>query len=173
MQTVNCLTEADEVLGTAWVGWFGDPASPLPVNNVYYIHVWWGITGNTCIGGARVAPKLFLPEGTTLAISTSNPVRCILHKFVTKEVIPEVPACPQAPASGVRGGLGFYPVGQPYATWPSAQGTGWEIQIPVLSTGNLDGGLTGGVWMIDGLESPWGFPRVGVKVEGPTGPTIS
>jgi hypothetical protein len=183
-QTTNCLTGAAENLITSRVGWLGDPAAPPPVNSVYYVRIWWGVTGNPCIGGARVAPELFLPEGTTLAISASNPVKCYARKLQT--TTPELSACPQSASAGQRGGLGFYPVGQQTVTWPSAQGRGWEIQVPVLSSRTLNGTvtspnpetacpscLTGGVWAIDGVQSPWTFPRVGVRITGPTVPTIT
>jgi hypothetical protein len=186
VNTINCITLSGEVLGTAYVGWYGDAATPPPVNTVYYVRMWWGVSGNPCTGGARVAPELFLPDGTTLAISATNPVKCFARNFSTGVTTPEIAACPQAPTTGVRGGLGFYPVNQPNVTWPSPRGNGWEIQVPVLSTARLTGQITSpnptvpcpscvtaGVWFIDGVNSPWAFPRQGVLVNGPTTPTIS
>src|SRR5215218_735885 len=186
VNTINCITLSGEVLGTAYVGWYGDAATPPPVNTVYYVRMWWGVSGNPCTGGARVAPELFLPDGTTLAISATNPVKCFARNFSTGVTTPEIAACPQAPTTGVRGGLGFYPVYQPNVTWPSPRGNGWEIQVPVLSTARLTGQITSpnptvpcpscvtaGVWFIDGVNSPWAFPRQGVLVNGPTTPTIS
>jgi hypothetical protein len=78
VNTINCITLSGEVLGTAYVGWYGDAATPPPVNTVYYVRMWWGVSGNPCTGGARVAPELFLPDGTTLAISATNPE--LLHR---------------------------------------------------------------------------------------------
>ena len=39
--TTNCITQSGEPLGSARVGWLGDPASPPPVNTVYYVRFWW------------------------------------------------------------------------------------------------------------------------------------
>ena len=102
--TTNCITQNGEPLGSARVGWLGDPASPPPVNTVYYVRVWWGLTGKPCIGGARVAPELFLPDGRTLAISAATPVKCLARNFTTGVSTPELTACRQTPSAGVRGG---------------------------------------------------------------------
>ena len=183
--TVNCQSVANQTLGSADVGYHGDPASPPAVNTVYYVRVRWQVTGNPC-AGARVAPELYLPAGTTLAISAVNPVRCYGRRSSTAPVIQETQACPQAPATGVQGGLGFYAVGQQSPSWPTPLGASWEIQVPVLSTSPLSGAVTttnpfvacascvtAGVWFLDGLNNPWAYPRVGVKVSGAATPAIT
>jgi len=187
VNTTNCITGAPEALSTSAVGWFGDPMVPPGLNTVYYTRIRWFVTGKPCIGGARVAPEIFLPDGSTLAISTTHPVKCFARNLQTGASTQETQGCPQAAAAGVRGGLGFYPVGQGLATWPTATGFGWEIHVPILSTAPLNGivnstdptvacrdCLTAAVWSIDGITSPFSFPRVGVRTASVTNlPTIT
>ncbi len=188
VSTTNCITGTTEPLSTSSVGWFGDPSAPPQLNTVFYARVRWFVTGKPCIGGARVAPELFLPAGSTLAISAANPVKCFTVNLQTGVRTQDTADCPQAPAVGVRGGLGFYPVGQSGGgAWPTAQGFGWEIHVPMLATAPLSGVvsstnpavacadcLTAAVWSIDGVSSPSSFPRVGVRTAGSTTlPTIT
>ena len=187
--TINCYIPGGEKLGDAQVGWL-DPAGGLHTNSVYYVHVWWTVTGNPCSAGARVAPELFLPAGTTLAISAANPVKCWYGNIGAIGVpwtwIQIVMGCPQAPLLGVRSGLGFYVPG-PSPTWPTGTGHSVELQIPVVSTQNLAGilnstgsppslchdCLTGAVWFMDGQFSPWAYPQAAVLATGPATPLIS
>src|SRR5579872_55180 len=185
--TTNCVTGQTETLSLASIAWYGDPNSPPQVNTVYYARISWGVTGDPCSGGAQVAPELFLPDGTSLAISAANPVKCFAVNLTTLATSQETSQCPQAPSTGVQGGLGFYPVGGSNVTWPSAQGYGWQILVPLLSTMPLSGTvtstdptkpcpscLTAAVWSIDGVQDPWAFPRVGVRISGPAGtPSIT
>ena len=183
--TANCITGQNEQLGRASVAWYGNLNSPPPVNTVYYARISWSVTGDPCQGGAEVAPELFLPDGTTLAISAANPIYCTA--VLPQTTAPEYAQCPKMAATGVRGGLGFYPVGGSNVAWPTPQGTGWQMLVPLLSTTPLSGTvtttdptmpcsscLTAAVWFIDGVASPWAFPRVGVKINGPSGaPSIT
>lgn len=139
--------------------------------------------GNPCSAGARVAPELFLPAGTTPAIDATHPVKCWYGNIGAVGVpwtwIQIVMGCPQAPVLGVRGGLGFYVPGQS-PSWPTATGKAVELQIPVKSTETLGGilnstgdppslchdCLTGAVWFMDGQYSPWAYPQAGVLVGG-------
>ncbi len=193
--TTNCITQQSEQLSVSSIAWFGDPNSPPPVNTVYYVRIRWKVTGDPCTGGAQVAPELHLPEGTTLAISGANKVTCYAVNQTTGATSPETPQCPQAASTGVLGGFGFYPTcanppcapGAVSPAWPTAQGFGWEIHVPLLSTMPLSGivtspdptvacssCLTAAVWSIDGLNSPWAYPRVGVIIGGPAGmPSIT
>ncbi|HTB14006.1 MAG TPA: hypothetical protein VK752_20675 [Bryobacteraceae bacterium] len=187
VDTINCITQQAETLSLSSVAWFGDPNSPPQVNTVYYARVSWGVTGKPCAGGAQVAPELFLPDGTSLAISAAFPVKCLAVNLSTFATSPETAQCPQAPSTGLLGGLGFYPTGGTNAAWPTAQGFGWQIQVPLISTVPLSGTvtssdptvacfscLTAAVWSIDGVESPWAYPRVGVRISGSSGmPTIT
>jgi uncharacterized protein (DUF2141 family) len=175
-----------EILGQASIAWYGDPNNQPQVNTVYYVRISWGVTGNPYpAGGANVAPELFLPAGSTLAISAANPVTCFAVHFNTTPATftQAIPECPQVPTTGLKGGLAFRPVplmppppgGNP-VLWPSAQGTGWEIHVPILSTMPLSGiitnspctsCLTAAVQFNDGYFNPWAFPTVGVTVHGP------
>jgi hypothetical protein len=182
--TINCVTGQTETLSSSSIAWFGDPNNPPMVNTVYYARVSWGVMGDPCGGGAQVAPELFLPDGTTLAISPANPVRCLAVNLSNGATSPEISQCPQAPSTGVQGGSGFYPTNGNNAAWPTPQGFGWQILIPLLSTTPLSGivsgsgpcssCLTAAVWSIDGVQDPWANPRVGVKISGPSGaPSIT
>ncbi len=185
VSTISCITRNPEMLGSASVAWRGDPLAPPQINTVYYSRVRWGVTGKPCIGGANVAPELFLPDGTTLAISTANPVRCTAVNLTTGARTSETTQCPIASKPGQHGGSGFFPTQQ--ATWPTPQGTGWEIEVPLISTMPLAGVvtstnptvpcpdcLTASVLFDDGVFVPESFPRVGVRIAGPmTPPTIT
>lgn len=186
VQTTSCFLQQTETLASVFVGWFGDVASPPPLNSVYYTRVVWGVVGRPCGGGAHVAPEIFLPSGTTLAISATNKVRCFAVDISTGASQEETAACPQVPSVGVDGGLAFYAVGQTNPTWPTGTGKMWEIHVPVLSTARLDGlvpssgscpaCLSASVWLIDGVFSPKATPRVGVVAGGagaPATPTIT
>jgi hypothetical protein len=187
--TSDCITGDTNVLGDAWVGWYGDPGTSPKVGDVYYVRVYWGIVGDPCAGGAYVHDELFLPAGTQLAISQNNPVTCYFstpsdnftyaHQFTHDGNN----YCPQQATAGMYGGLAFDPAGNGTqdAAWPSADGTGYMILVPVKSSTPLNGIMTGepcqscleaGVWMIDGVDSPWVNPKVGVLVEsnGSTAP---
>lgn len=176
--TYNCVTQAEEPLGSAWTGWQGDIGGGHPqVGEVYYVEAGWAITGDPCTGGAGVHDELVLPANTRLAISTNNPVRCFyespsqgsLHEFGGGD-------CPQTPQTGMEGGYAFDPPGN-RGPWPSASGTITEIHVPVKTTSPLNGiespdgtpcytCVYAGVWFIDGDRSPWAWPREGVFVQG-------
>jgi len=181
--TYNCVTRAEEPLGSAWTGWYGDIAGGKPqVGDVYYVEAGWAITGNPCTGGAGVHDELVFPANTHLAISANNPVRCWyespsqgqLHEF-------GAPDCPQNPQTGMEGGYAFDPPGN-QGPWPSASGSITEIWVPVKTTAPLNGiespdgqpcytCVYAGIWFIDGWNSPWAWPREGVYVQGGTAPT--
>ncbi|MDX6512595.1 MAG: large repetitive protein [Gaiellaceae bacterium] len=187
--TINCFIAGGEKLGDAHVGWLA-PTGGLNTNSVYYVHVWWTVIGNPCSASARVAPEIFLPAGTTLAISSANPVKCWYGNIGAIGApwtwLQLFGGCPQAPVLGVRNGLGFYVPGQS-PTWPTATGKAVELQIPVVSTQKLNGllnstgyppslcndCLTGAVWFMDGEFSPWAFPQTAVLVNGPATPLIT
>ncbi|HVM12061.1 MAG TPA: hypothetical protein VM638_06265, partial [Actinomycetota bacterium] len=83
--------------------------------------------------------------------------------------------CPQSPQTGMYGGHAFDPPGN-QGPWPTATGAMFEIWIPVKSSRQLNGSvpssgpcdtcLYAGVWMIDGVNSPWVWPRIPVYVGG-------
>lgn len=170
--TTNCPNQTPEPLGSAYVGWFGEPGvSPL-TGQVYYVEVGWGVTGNPCTGGARVDPEISLPAGTQLAISGANKVRCFYDAPGGGLNFQEfgAPDCPQQAHQGLQGTYSFVPPSG--SAWPTATGAQQVIWVPVKSSQPLNGlignpcntCLSGAVWMIDGVNSPWVFPRVGVYV---------
>ncbi len=177
--TNRCFDSALEVLGGAWMGWFGEVNASPVVNQVYYTRIYWGVAGNPCAGGAYVAPEFGLPAGTSLAISAQNPVRCFgarpgrnFEEFARNE-------CPQAAGNGRYGGLSFYPPPSTgVSAWPTATGAFFQIWVPVRSTVPLSGLIVGGAgqacpsclygaaWFIDGNFSPTSAPVQGVWVGG-------
>ena len=174
--TQNCVFQYPEELGRAWAGWFGDLGVSPSTNQVYYVKVGFGISGNPCGGGAYVHAEIVPPANTELAISQTNPVRCFYdglntdyHEFNAAQ------GCPQQPGRGMYGGYSFDPKNQ-YSSWATATGTLYELYIPVKTTRPLNGivpssgpcntCLYAGVWMIDGWNSPWVWPRIAVYVAG-------
>jgi hypothetical protein len=175
--TLNCLNGTPEPLGRAYVGWYGNPGTDPKVGDFYYVKTGWGVTGSPCTGGAYVHTEIFLPPYTQLAITAQTPVQC-WHKSPG----PNQPLvrlrqqdCPQAPQQGSQGGLAFDPppsTGE--AAWPTATGALDEIWIPVRSTRPLNGTdgnpcqtcIQAATWMIDGIDSPWVYPKKPVLVVG-------
>ncbi len=179
--TMNCLFGYPEQLGMSWTGWYGEIGkSPTTSQPVYYTKIGWGVSGNTCGGGAYVHIEEFLPPGSQLAISKDNPVMCWYDGLNDNQLKRFTNDCPQQPQTGQQGGLAFDPAA---GAWPTATTTMLEIWIPIRSTQPLNGiignpcnsCLQAGVWMIDGVSSPWAYPRIGVMVVGnaPTNPTVS
>lgn len=174
--TQNCVTQNYEQLGMAWTGYYGEIGVSPQKNDVYYVEAGWGVSGNPCTGGAYVHDELVLPAHTQLAISGNNPVQCWykspsqtdLHRFTQD--------CPQSPHTGTYGGYAFDPPGN-QAAWPSATGSIFEIWVPVKTSAPLSGlypspgqpcetCVYAGIWMIDGWNSPWVWPRQGIQVLG-------
>lgn len=184
--TANCLYGYGESLGRSWVGWYGNLGTTPTTGQVYYTKIGWGVAGNPCGGGAYVHVEEFLPAGTQLAISGQNPVMCWYEGLdADDQMAREINICPQTPQAGVQGGYSFDP-SDGSGAWPTATGAIWEIWIPVKSTQPLDGMsrtpcntcLQAGVWMIDGVNSPWSYPKSPVYVKGSggggtTAPSIS
>ncbi len=174
--TQNCVTQGFEELGRAWTGYFGDIGVSPQKNNVYYVKAGWGVSGNPCGGGAGVHAELVLPAYTQPAISNQNRVRCF-YKSPNRSNLEEFNQdCPQNPGQGFYGGYSFDPPGN-QGPWPTARGAIFEILVPVKTTQPLNGiesadgspcytCLYAGIWMIDGNNSPWVWPRQGVQVLG-------
>jgi hypothetical protein len=175
--TINCLHGYGESLGRSWVGWYGEVGATPTAGQVYYTKIGWGVAGNPCGGGAYVHIEEFLPTGTQLAISGQNPVMCWYEGLdADDDMARETKICPQAPQAGVQGGYSFDP-SDGSGGWPTATGAIWEIWIPVKSSQPLDGLLRNpcntcvqaGVWMIDGVNGPWSYPKNPVYVKGSSG----
>jgi hypothetical protein len=152
-----------ETGAAAWVGYNANPTDGLPVPNyVYYVHVIIYGMGNSC-SGIKSLVEIGLPANTSLAISTGNPVYCFFNGVSSPG------DCPQTLPASVYN-PGFYTVPSPddNQLWPLPQGYNWEFQIPVTSTTTLTNStFQGAIWMLDGNESPWLYPKVGVYVFTP------
>lgn len=174
--TINCATGMPEPLGNAWTGWYGDLGVSPQTNQVYYVLVGWGISGNPCTGGAGVHAEIVLPAYTQLAISNQDRVRCWYESPSQTQLHEFNQDCPQNPQNGLYGGYAFDPPGN-QGPWPSAVGSIFEIWVPVKTSQPLNGlepadpqpcytCVYAGVWMIDGWNSPWVWPKEGVYVVG-------
>lgn len=178
-QTIDCAFGTPAMLGRSWVGWYGDLGNTPTTNQpVYYTKIGWGVSGGC--GGSYVAIEEFLPPGTQLAISQENPVVCWYDGLRDSELKRFTGNCPQQAKTGQQGGLAFN--NPAVGAWETAIGTMLEIWIPVKSTqplNGLDGNpckscLQAALWFIDGVSSPWGYPKIPVYVKGnaPTNPTV-
>jgi hypothetical protein len=179
--TQNCITQMYEPLGSAWAGYFGEIGVSPQKNQVYYVQAGWGISGFPCGGGAGVHVEMVLPAYTQPAISNQNKVRCFYESPSQNELHEFGQDCPQNPGRGIYGGYEFDPPGN-QGPWPSATGSITEIWVPVKTTQPLNGlesadgqpcytCLYAGIWMIDGVNSPWVWPRQGVQVVGSGAPS--
>ena len=181
-QTIDCAFGTPAMLGRSWVGWYGniqsDPTTPT-AGQVYYTKIGWGVSGGC--GGSYVAIEEFLPPGSQLAITQETPVVCWYDGLRDTELKRFTGGCPQQPKTGQQGGLAFnHPT---VGAWETAIGTMLEIWIPIKSTqplNGLDGNpckscLQAAVWFIDGVSSPWRYPKIPVFVRGdaPANPTVS
>jgi hypothetical protein len=179
--TQNCLTQGYEPLGSAWTGYFGEIGVSPQKSNVYYVKAGWGVSGFPCGGGAGVHVEMTLPAYTQPAISNQNKVRCWYQSPSQTQFHEEPQDCPQNPGQGIYGGYEFDPAGN-QGPWPTATGAIFEIWVPVKTTQPLDGlespdgqpcytCVYAGIWMIDGVFSPWVWPRQGVQVIGSGSPS--
>ena len=151
-------------MGT-YVGFAADPntAQPGP-GQVYYAHVVIAGLGNAC-SGQRAYLDIQLPANTSLAISGANPVKC----FAGGSPISPPSDCPQSLTSIIRDHPGAYSIYSTDAahnyTWPMPQGAMWEFHIPLVSSTLLTNStLQANVLALDGNDSPWLRPQVGVYV---------
>jgi hypothetical protein len=167
-----------------WTGQFVDPANFPNINEVFYMHVVAGATGNSC-SGQYVHFELNPASG--VAFAPGNPIFCYAINWNTNPPSaqqeptwqmansPTDGACPQ---TGEGGGLGYglsfdayNEAGTAADPWPLPQGRGWEIQIPVTSNRALNGGFGAcadcsgfATKLLDGNSSPLLFPRQGLFV---------
>ncbi|MCU1394361.1 MAG: hypothetical protein JWM34_2789 [Ilumatobacteraceae bacterium] len=160
----NCVTGQSEKGAAAWTGSINLPSTSEPYpGEVYYLHTIVYGQGNSC-AGQYANVELTLPPNTSLAISTSNPVKC--WAIAPSTTTADQGDCPQTLTSGVTGGVYRIPspvTGTFAKLWPLPQGYGWEFQVPVVSSVPfaLSGGVAGYTKVLDGWSSP---------VLQPTGP---
>ncbi len=124
-----------------------DPArlSPVP-GEIFDVHVVVGTVGNECAG---TAPRIevALPPGVRPAVSQANPIRCYFSPdFTNWNQVTQAQGCPES----VRSGLTNHPsistwysldpgAGYGSPLWLLAQGTGLEIQLPVVADRQMNG----------------------------------
>ena len=169
--TIDCVTGGVSPLGGAWMSRHTNDGVTPVAGSPYYISVSWMITGFPCTGGAYTHVEVGLPPYTQFAIDANHPVKCF-YKSPNASSFAQFPQheCPQRPGYGMKGGASFDPTDGSGA-WPSASGSAFEILIPVKTTqptGNAQ--FMAGVWMIDGWDSPWAYPQIGVQVVSPPTP---
>lgn len=139
--TSNCLYHYEEPLSREWISYEVPNNSYPAIGHRYYIKADWGVTGNTCGGGAYVDLEWFLPDGTNFAIDQQNPVIC-LGEDIGKNNWQQYPNdCPQNPRKGVQGGMALNP--ESTGAWPTATGKEWQVWVPVTSTKTLPNGDQG------------------------------
>jgi len=158
----NCLFNYPELGAGTYVGFLADPPAGQPEPyTTYYVHVVIYGLGNAC-SGMYAYIDIGLPAKTALAITPTDKVYCFFNG------VRDDSSCPQSlPASSWN--TGMYMVPSPDPTWgyiwPIPQGWNMEIQIPVRSTTPLSGSnFQAKVHMLDGNDSPWLNPKVGVYV---------
>jgi hypothetical protein len=175
-----------EDLTWTWTGFEGSPVQGVP----YRVHV--AVGGLGC-SGAWVLPQMKLPEGTTLVVDASHPIRCFYQPASTG-VVEEITdgSCPTSPFIGPQPTsrsfpnpdgtnndfLAFAPTTQPY--WPLPPGVTLTIEAYVVSTGTLSGiasndYLLGAVQVLDNSPgnptvvddgAPLGYGGVGIPSSG-------
>lgn len=123
------ITNLGAIASQNFVGFFADPSVPYPkTGDVGYVRA-VGFNVSPCTNDV-VGFDFFLPDGATLAIDSTNPVRCYAIKFTTPTQVIEFTnnpsgfqgSCSQTPSTGTFGGLFFgYAVIAP----------GWQVDIRV------------------------------------------
>ena len=150
-------------------------AEPL-VGDVYWAHIYFLVFTNPCTPGAAVTTEVTLPAGTSFALGSDYPgysIACWYYPAdgsapVNVSADP-VAGCLQSPGTGAYG----YSLG----TRTVANGAGFEIQFPLVSTKELKGisdntsRLTAYLWESI-ATNPWTQPYQWVWVTA-NAPTIA
>jgi hypothetical protein len=173
-----------------WNGQYLDPADFPNVGQVFYIHVVAGAVGNACSGQYVHFELLGTPTLGDLqyAITPATPVFCWAINWNTEppsavqEPAWPTGACPQAPQTGGFQGNPWDAATNPSNPndtdpWPLPQGRGWELQIPVVATRAMSGGLAHSCpdcnrfmgYILDGNSSPQLISSQGLFVESTGG----
>jgi hypothetical protein len=123
------ITNISAIASQNKVGFFTDPSTSYPkTGDVGYVRA-VGSNISPCTNDT-IGFDFFLPDGATLAIDTTNRVRCYAIKFTTPTQVIEFTdnppgfqgGCSQTPSTGASGGLFFgYAVIAP----------GWQVDIRV------------------------------------------
>lgn len=126
---ICAITGTSAIASQNKVGFFTDPSTSYPkTGDVGYVRA-VGSNISPCTNDT-IGFDFFLPDGATLAIDSTNQVRCYAIKFTTPTQVIEFTnnptgfqgSCSQSPSIGARGGLFFgYAVVAP----------GWQVDIRV------------------------------------------
>jgi hypothetical protein len=123
--------------------------------------------GDTC-AGIYADVNLGLPSGTSLAVSTTNPVLCYLKFPNSNSFSRDTADCPQS--LGVGTTPGFYSLDPVHANppfYPLPQGGTVEIQVPVTSAAGVNK-FEGYVQLADGDYDPSLAPTLTTIVDPAT-----
>jgi hypothetical protein len=144
----DCQTETGGIGSTAETGFYADPNSWPKIGDVYYVRVVvdsgtnaWAGAGN-CDNYQPVKVQILLPRSTQFAVSSQNPIKCLLATG-PGEPLNNATGCPTSPQAGTLSGYhAFNPSGGGY--WPVLAGGGeLQIWVPVFSTQALTGAHNG------------------------------
>lgn len=147
----------------AYVGFLADASASQPApNTVYYLHVAVMAIGNAC-SGQRAWVDISLPQNTSLAISTTNKLY-YLYDNVALSSAESPQTLSLSPYNAAAYSLPSVD-GTNANTWPLPIGKLLEFQIPVISSVPLTAAtFQAHVRILDGNDSPWLRPQVGVFV---------
>jgi hypothetical protein len=165
----DCNTGAPEYEAGSYLSYYADPNNPPQTGQVYYVAIDLTSIGNPC-EGIYADLSLIMPNGTSPAISSANPVKCYLqlpNNNHDTSFSQDTQECPQSlpRVSLPNGQIGYSLDRQNHnpPQWPL--GYLWEdnvpymtveIWVPVVSTTPLNGSsqLKGYVQLADGQSAP-------------------
>ncbi len=163
------------------------------VGEVFYVRTRPGAVGRPC-ADQSVAVEVVLPVGVKLAISPRKPVRCSYFHIDSGRVTPVSSAqgCPQRAGPGIYG-RSLNRTGAEGPAWTLPYGQGLSIEVPLRSSRRLKGiasqtpscgrregeppcrsdqagdHLQFAVHVLDGNDSPWLSPYIGLIAKGKAG----
>ena len=113
-----------------------DDAAPPKTGEVFYVVVEGAGIGDPypCVG-QKMKPDILLPAGVHLAVSATNPIRCVRWDYGegTPVSTPETALCPTAPQPAELGGAASFGTADG-SMWDIPMGLGWEVQVPVVAS---------------------------------------
>ncbi len=113
-----------------------DDAAPPKAGEVFYVVFEGAGIGNPypCVG-QKMKPDILLPAGVDLAVSATNPIRCLRWDYGEGDPVstPETALCPTAPQPPELGGVASFGTADG-SMWDIPMGLGWEVQVPVVAS---------------------------------------
>ena len=168
---------------------YADKAALPKVGDTFYVRMMPARSGYGCGIGMHVHPEVVLPEGVSLAISASTPVKCQLWDYL-KDIATPLDGCPQTPQSGIYGPAFDKETSEGPKPWPVPHLYGVVIELPLVSSRPLKGAagrpstclrvglgpppcsakaagdnIQLATWVSDGRLDPWLVPTVPLFVE--------